>query len=167
MRTNGPAVRARARSGALALAAAIAMTTVPAAVPASAQDASPLEPDDVLVTVDQAYVISLPKPANAVVIGNPAIADATIMDAMTLVITGRSYGTTNLIVLDGTGALIVEQLITVQSADNLVTVFRRDTRQTFSCTPICAPMLNVGDADPAFESTSDQIQTRSALALGN
>lgn len=160
MRTNGPVFGRRARRAAAAFLAATAIATSLPAASATAQELT-------YVVVDQAFVIRLPSPANAVVIGNPAIADATIMDANTLVITGRSFGTTNLIVLDGKGEIITDQLITVQNADNLVTVFRRDTRQTYSCTPVCAPTLNVGDADPVFESTNDQILARSALALGN
>lgn len=133
-----------------------------AVMPGEAQTAE----QGTLVTVDQAFVLRLDSPAGAVVIGNPAIADATIMDTQTLVITGRSFGTTNLIVLNGNGETILEQTITVQGAHNQVTVYRRDVRQSYSCTPICAPTLNVGDAQPAFELTNEQIQARANLAVG-
>lgn len=147
---------------ALLATAAVLALAVPSTAPSFAQSAQ----QGTLVTVDQAFVLRLDQSAGAVVIGNPAIADATIMDARTLVITGRSFGTTNLIVLNGTGETILEQLITVQGANNQVTVYRRDVRQSYSCTPICAPTLNVGDAQPAFELTNDQIQARADLALG-
>ena len=166
MRTNGPVFGWRLRRAAASLLSALMIAAVSPFGSAIAQG-EPAPDEPLAVVVDQAFVIRLPSPANAVVIGNPAIADATIMDVSTLVITGRSFGTTNLIVLDGRGEVIVDQLITVQSATGLLTVFRRGTRQTFSCTPVCAPTLNVGDSDPAFESTNDQILARSALALGN
>lgn len=162
MRTNRPALGARVRRGLAAFATATAILTV-----APLTSAIAAEQEVTLVTVDQAFVIRLSGAAGAVVIGNPAIADATIMDSRTLVITGRSFGTTNLIVLDTSGAVIAEKLITVQSAVNQLTVYRRSTRQTYSCTPICAPTLNVGDADPIFALTNEQILARAALALGN
>jgi len=156
MRTNGHGSRGRRAIVALALAAGLSSGFTAAA---EAQQTT-------YVTVDQAFVIQLDNPATAVIIGNPSIADATIMDASTLVITGRSFGTTNLIVLGGDGMVIREDLITVQNTSNLVTVYRRDTQQSYSCTPVCAPTLNVGDAPGIFERTTDQIQARQALALG-
>ncbi len=117
-----------------------------------------------LVTVDQAAVLRLTAPAGTIIIGNPSIADATMVDDTTIVITGKSFGTTNLIVLDTNGTIIVEQVITIRSADNQVVVYRQATRQTYNCTPVCAPILNVGDGDPTFQMTTQQMQTHAALA---
>lgn len=117
-----------------------------------------------LVTVDQAAVVRLSAPAGAIIVGNPAIADATVVDASTIVVTGRSFGTTNMIVLDTFGNIIADDLITVQPATDQVVVYRRAVRQTYSCTPICAPTLNVGDGDPTFQTTTEQIAARAALA---
>ena len=134
---------------------------------APSMEASAETPNPMLVTVDQATVLRLGFQAGAIVVGNPGIADATVIDSMTIVVTGRSFGTTNLIVLDANGNVIAEELITVQAAVDQVVVYRRSVRQTYSCTPICAPTLNVGDGDPAFQTTTGQIQARQALALGN
>ena len=50
-------------------------------------------PDNsVLVTVDQAKVFRIPRPAATIIVGNPAIVDATVEDEQTLVLTGRSFG---------------------------------------------------------------------------
>jgi hypothetical protein len=124
------------------------------------------EPAPVLITVDQAMVLRLPSDARAIVVGNPAIADATIMDPQTLVITGRSFGTTNLIVLDVNGVIIVQEMLTVQSSLAQVTVYRRSIRETYSCTPVCQPTVNVGDGG-IFDATTAQVQARTALATGN
>lgn len=158
MRTNGHGLRSRTRRAAIALVLAGGM--------AGGSVTAVQAQQETFVTVDQAFVIRLNDPAAAVVIGNPAIADATIMDAQTLVVTGRSFGTTNLIVLDGNGTIVREDLITVRNITNQVTVYRRSTQQSYSCTPICAPTLNVGDATSIFERTNEQIQARAALALG-
>ena len=62
------------------------------------------------IVVDRAKVMHISRPAATVIIGNPAIADATIQDNQTLIITGRSYGTTNLIVLDSAGQPIADEI---------------------------------------------------------
>jgi Flp pilus assembly secretin CpaC len=159
MRTSGPALSKRVSHGVAAAFMATSIALAAVASPAGAQEA-------MLVTVDQASVIRLTAPAGTIIIGNPAIADATMVDETTVVITGRSFGTTNLIVLDTSGTIIAEQVITVTSADNQVVVYRQSIRQTYNCTPICAPILNVGDADPAFQTTTQQIQAHAALAQG-
>ena len=94
------------------------------------------------VILDRALVVHVDRPADTVIIGNPLIADATVRDNQTLIITGRSFGTTNLIVLDKDGREIANHLLTVAVADdNLVTVFNRVGRQTYSCTPVCEPLI--------------------------
>jgi Flp pilus assembly secretin CpaC len=162
MRTSGPRFYPRLRrvlTGAIA-AATIAASSI--ATPAAAETPQ----SATMITVDQAMILRLSAPAGAIVVGNPGIADATVMDATTLVITGRSYGTTNLIVLDENGVLLTQELITVLPATDQVTVYRRSTRETLSCNPICAPTLNVGDADGTFGTTTQQIQARAAIATG-
>jgi Flp pilus assembly secretin CpaC len=119
------------------------------------------------VTVDHAKVMRISRPADIVIIGNPAIADAAIRDSRTLIITGRSFGTTNLIVLDAEGNSIADEIITVSAPnDQIVTVYRRASRQSYSCTPECSPVLVVGDNTAAFDSITAQIKARGALSGG-
>ena len=121
--------------------------------------------DPISVIVDRAKVLHISQPANVVIIGNPAIADATIQDSQTLIITGRSYGTTNLIVLDKQGRTIADNVVTVEpSNDKVVTVYRRASRQTLSCTPECSPVLSLGDTPTVFQATNTQIQAARSLA---
>ena len=135
----------------------IATASVLAALPAAA--------DPIQVVVDQAKVMRVSRPADIVIIGNPAIADATVQDSQTLIITGHSFGTTNLIVLDPEGLVIADESITVAPQnDQVVTVYRRASRQTYSCTPDCSPMLAVGDNAAAFDSVNSQIQSTTALS---
>jgi Flp pilus assembly secretin CpaC len=161
MRIYGPAALNRAVRRLIVPVAILAVGLAPS------MEASAESPIPMLVTVDQAIVLRLGFEAGAIIIGNPSIADATVINSMTIVVTGRSFGTTNLIVLDSGGNVLADELITVQAALDQVVVYRRSVRQTYSCTPICAPTLNVGDGDPAFQTTNGQIQARQALALGN
>ena len=129
---------------------------------AAAQQRAPI-----MIVVDQAKVMRISRPAATVIIGNPSIADATIQDEQTLIITGRSFGTTNLIVLDSEGQPIADELLTVQASDQVITVFRRSERQTYTCSPVCQAALTVGDAVEEFEAVNTQIQARATLAEGN
>ena len=137
--------------------AGLAMTAVLGAVPA---DAEPIT-----VVVDRAKVMRVSRPADIVIIGNPAIADATIQDNQTLIITGRSFGTTNLIVLDAAGQAIADEVLIVAAPnDQVVTVYRRASRQTYSCTPECSPTLTIGDNSVVFDSVNAQIQAHGTLS---
>ena len=121
--------------------------------------------DPISVIVDRAKVLRISQPADVVIIGNPAIADATIQDNRTLIITGRSYGTTNLIVLDKQGQQIAGDIVTVvPSDDQVVTIYRRDKRQTLSCTPNCSPVMTLGDDATDFNAANAQIQAARSLA---
>ena len=116
------------------------------------------------VILDRALVVHVDRPADTVIIGNPLIADATVRDNQTLIITGRSFGTTNLIVLDKDGREIANHLLTVAVADdNLVTVFNRAGRQTYSCTPVCEPLISIGDDKTTFSERAGQIGDRNSL----
>jgi len=117
------------------------------------------------VVIDRAKVMRISRPANTVIIGNPAIADATIQDSQTLIITGRSFGTTNLIVLDANGQAIADEVVRVSSAnDDVVTLYKRAERETLSCTPDCSPTATIGDAQTSFDTVSQQVQSYTGLA---
>jgi Flp pilus assembly secretin CpaC len=90
------------------------------------------------VVMNQAKIVKLTKPADTIVVGNPNIADASVQDATTIVLTGKGFGVTNLVVLDEDGNPIVDEQVTVarQTASSL-RVYRRADIQTLSCTPYC------------------------------
>lgn len=146
----------------LTLAAVAAALTTASAI---GTVSSALAGEPIQVVVDRAKVMRISRPADVVIIGNPAIADATVQDSQTLIITGRSFGSTNLIVLDADGLAIADETISVgPQNDQVVTVYRRAARQTFSCTPDCSPTLAMGDSATAFESVSDQIQSHGGIS---
>ena len=124
------------------------------------------DPGNVLkVIVDRAKVVRINRPADTIIIGNPAIVDATIQDSQTLVLTGRSFGVTNLIVMDVDGEPIVDETIIVQAHEqNTVRIYRRASRQTLACSPVCEPTLTIGDNSETFGGALGQINSRNQLS---
>lgn len=119
----------------------------------------------VTVMIDHAKVIRLPERTQTVIVGNPAIADVTTQKNGVLIVTGKSYGVTNLIALDPSGALLAESMIRVQAASEaLVTVQRGLDRETYSCTPECQPAAQLGDATKYFGEISGQADQRNTSA---
>jgi Flp pilus assembly secretin CpaC len=119
-------------------------------VPASAEgDGTPVS-----VKVNMARILRISAPANTVIIGNPRVADVTIQDPQTLVLTGKSYGQTNMIVLDSEGNPIADTLIeVVQAQADIMTVYMGSARTTLACAPVCQPTIMLGD-DPSFSANS-------------
>lgn len=90
------------------------------------------------VVMNQAKIVKLARPADTIVVGNPAIADAAVQDASTVVLTGKGFGVTNLVILDAEGSPIVdEQIYVTRQDDRSVRIYRRAEVQTLSCTPLC------------------------------
>lgn len=122
------------------------------------------EPID--VTIDFAKIFKLSAPAETIIIGNPAIADATLgSEKSVLVLTGKTAGTTNLIALDVEGREITNRTLRVASdIRKLTTVFYGVQRQTFSCAPVCEQVISVGDDPNKFDDAKEQIQARQEFA---
>lgn len=104
------------------------------------------------ILMNEAKIVKLARPADTIVVGNPQIADASVQDATTIVLTGRGFGVTNLVVLDVDGAPIVDEQIFVSRQDaSSVRVYRRADVQTLSCTPYCESSYK-SDAERLSES---------------
>ncbi|NKB52811.1 MAG: pilus assembly protein [Rhizobiaceae bacterium] len=117
------------------------------------------------VIIDRAKVVRIAKPADTIIVGNPSIVDATIQDSRTIVLTGRNFGVTNMIILDSDGDAIVDETIVVQGHEtNTVRIYRQSVRETLACSPVCENTLTVGDEAAKFEAMDEQIKARNGLA---
>jgi Flp pilus assembly secretin CpaC len=117
------------------------------------------------VLLDQAKVIRLPAGMATIVIGNPAIADVTVQRSGIAVITGKAYGTTNMIILDANGSTIADEKVVVKAPEeDIVTVQRGVDRESLACTPLCERTVKMGDAQANFDAATNQASTRSGLA---
>ena len=143
MRITHDNARGISSIGLAALAAATGIAAL-AAVPTKASA------NDIIARFDQSQIIKLPRPISEIIIGNPMIADVAIQSNNLLVVTGKSFGLTNIIALDADRNIILDQRVMVQrDSTRQLYLTKAGKRQTFNCTPQCNPTITVGD-DPAF-----------------
>jgi hypothetical protein len=139
----------------------ISLSTI-GAIAAAAEPAGELQ-----ILLDQARIIRLPDQVSTLVIGNPAVADGTLQTGGLLVVTGKSFGTTNIIALDQRGNVLSEHAVTVAAPkQETLTVWRGAKRETWSCAPRCETSVMLGDNPDFFESAVGQVQTRNSFAAG-
>ncbi|MDH4441012.1 MAG: pilus assembly protein N-terminal domain-containing protein [Rhizobium sp.] len=107
---------------------------------------APAAADDILrVYMNSARILKLDRPVSKVIIGNSEVADATVADSKTIVLTGRAYGTTNIVLLDADGNAIVDERILVSiDESNTVRVYKSTDRTVLSCTPNCEEHAQTG-----------------------
>ena len=128
--------------------------------------ATPVKADAITVAVDSAQIMKLPDKVATIVIGNPLIADATLQNGGILVITGKGFGSTNMLALDRAGRVVMDKTVQVPgpAANNLVVVFKGTARESYSCTPECQPRITLGDDTKFFADTLTQSGTRATTA---
>ncbi len=122
---------------------------------------------EVQVALDQSRPISLPASASGVVIGNPTVAGVSVQNDRLLFVTGRSYGSTNLIVVGRSGRPIYEARVTViPDETNVVMVTRGMATARLDCSPLCRRRPDISDDSSAFTQTNEQILARTSQASG-
>lgn len=93
------------------------------------------------VPIDTSERVTLKGGAANVFVGNATIADVAIINRNTLVVTGKGYGQTNLLVLDSAGRTIFERMVQVSSASSgRMTLYRAASPSNYACGPSCEPV---------------------------
>jgi Flp pilus assembly secretin CpaC len=101
----------------------------------------------VLVSVDKAKVERIPDHTQILIIGQPGIADVTMLKNSGMgVITGKSYGETNLMALDAQGNLLGEWTVRVGAEKADLLVQNGANRESYICAPNCLPTIELSDA---------------------
>ena len=102
------------------------------------------------VEIDQAQRVQLRGPAGSVIVGNPEIADVTVVDANTLYITGKGYGVTEVVAVDPIGRTVFQSQIVVTAGDGAgrVRMWRGAQSTEMACASSCSPSVR-GTSGPA------------------
>jgi hypothetical protein len=111
------------------------------------------------VPLDEVRVVSFVKPVATLYVGNPVIADVTIIDSRHAFVQGKAFGATNIVALDSTGRPVANQQIVVAGKGNSVVTLQRGTQQmTYACAASrCQTTPQPGDGKDSFDSATDQI----------
>jgi hypothetical protein len=133
---------------------------------AAAIAAGPALAETVTVNFDEARILRMPEKVATIVIGNPLIADATLQSGGILVLTGKGYGSTNLLAIDRTGQIVMNRTVQVlgPSAEHVVVVYKGVDRESYSCAPDCQPRMTLGDTQNFFAGTLAQSGARNSQA---
>lgn len=124
--------------------------------------------DQISVEANTTVPLRLKGKAASVVLGNSNIADVAVHDEHMLFISGKSYGTTNLMVFDLNGRKIYDtELVVSVNSSNYVTINRAGQLRTFDCTPQCRPALSIGDDPAHFGMMMEQQEKMQELSENN
>jgi len=142
----------------LAAPALVALAPTPAAAGAR---------DLVTVTVDRARIARIPDKTQTLVIGQPGIADVTMLKNSGMgVITGKSFGETNLIALDGDGNMLGEWTIRVGAEKADLLVQNGLNRESYICAPNCLPTVELSDSKAVASDRASAVSAHSIFSAG-
>jgi len=115
---------------------------------------------------DQSQILTMARTPGTVVVGNPSIADVTIQ-GNNVFLHGKTYGTTNITILDEAGAQLGMYEVTVQlGGANNVALFKAGMQMSYVCAPDCEASLHIGDEKDYFKNLTSQANGKIGLATG-
>lgn len=119
----------------------------------------------IAVVIDHFSRVALEEPVKTVLIGNPAIAEVTMISDTQAIVSARSIGATNLMFLNDDGAAIGDYEILVREGRQRRVMLRRGPNSTslFQCAPRCERTLTLLDSDEAHSSTAGKISRETGL----
>ena len=123
----------------------------------------------VALALDEVHTLAFKTPVSTVYVGNPSIADVTMIDARHAFVQGKAYGRTNVMALNRENVMVFNTHITVTGNDGsgTVTLNRGAQRVTLNCAGgRCEPTPMPGDGKDAdaisAQTTAHQNTARSA-----
>jgi hypothetical protein len=125
--------------------------------------------DGVSLALDEVHTLTFQSPVSTVYVGNPTIADVTMIDARHAFVQGKGYGRTNIVALNHDNVQVFNTRITVTGShdDGTVTLNRGAQRVTLTCAGgRCEPIPTPGDDPKAFDSASGQSNAHQTAARG-
>jgi Pilus formation protein N terminal region len=121
----------------------------------------------VAVVMDEVRVVTFQRPIATVFVGNPMIADATVIDPYHAFVLGKTFGVTNLVALGPQSQPVANQQITVSNRGGGVVTLNKGAAQfTYSCTLAhCESNTVPGDQKAFFDDTTGSISNHQDQAI--
>jgi hypothetical protein len=121
----------------------------------------------IAVTMDEVRVITFTRPINTVFVGNPSIADATVIDSYHAFVLGKSYGITNLVALGPQSQAVANQQISVMNrSGGQVTLNKGAAQFSYTCTRAhCDASPLPGDQAQYFNEVNGSVSSHQDQAV--
>lgn len=117
--------------------------------------------------LDEVHTLTFRSPVATVYVGNPAIADITMIDARHAFVQGKAYGRTNIVALNRDGAQVFNTGVTVTGTQSsgTVTLNRGAQRITLNCAGgRCEPTPMPGDGKGGYDPADGVINAHQSAA---
>ncbi len=102
------------------------------------------------VAIDHSQRLNVSRPAGSVIVGNPLVADVTVVDPHTVFVSGRGYGVSEIVVLDPLGRTIWQgDVVVTAPQSNAVTIYRGTQATEMACAALCSPTQRTGKSASA------------------
>lgn len=131
------------------LAAALFAVPLAAPVAADAQDGA------LNVEIDRSARVQLRGAAASIIVGNPQIADVSLVDANTMFIVGKGYGVTEVVAVDGVGrTLFQREVVVTGGSTGSVRVWRGAQATEMACGASCTPSVRSSSSSAAAAAST-------------
>ena len=156
-------------------AAALIAAATPALAAGKPVDKRPVKHADkkdwVALSLDEVHTLAFNTPVSTVYVGNPSIADVTMIASRHAFVQGKGYGRTNIMALNRDNVMVFNTHITVTGAasesNGTVTLNRGAQRVTLTCAGgRCEPTPTPGDDQKAFDAANNQSTAHQSAARG-
>ena len=124
---------------------------------------------DVALALDEVHTLTFKAPIATVYVGNPAIADVTMIDSRHAFVQGKGYGRTNIVALNHDNVQVFNTRITVTGNEGggTVTLNRGAQRITLNCAGgRCEPTPTPGDDQKTYDTQNQEAATHQGAARG-
>ncbi len=112
---------------------------------------------DMMLEINDSQRVGLYGTAASVIVANPLIADVSMLDSHSLVISAKGFGATRVQAFDGNGRELFNRRITIVAPQvDQVTLHRGASSSEFICVPKCqpAPASALAAGNPAAQDSS-------------
>lgn len=142
-------------------AALLAAATITVASTAFADEQQASLPGNMRVDYEKTTAVKLDRPAKTVLVGNPLIADALLVNDRTVYVQGRMFGNTNIVAVDAEGTEVFNTNVTVGTPNYAqVTIYRGPMGQrNLACSPRCERTVTQGDKEmiPMYDDSDKKV----------
>jgi Flp pilus assembly secretin CpaC len=108
----------------------------------------------VVVEKNHSARIALKSQAGAIIVGNPQIADATVIDTTTVYIVGRGFGSSSITIVDRMGRQLYDGTIVVTApSQGSVTLYKGKEQTLMVCNQICVAQVTTADTLGTVDQT--------------